>query len=719
MNFSNDIIASLLENPFASRSEEEKRLILKEGRTTPKLTHIHVCKKGTRAFKSTWYDKFLWLCGSLQKNRLFCWPCTLIGRKRNVWCNEGYNDWKNLSIALDRHSSSKDHIQNEVTFKTLSKESLTVLEQINEQAKRSRKAFNEIVAKNRQIFKVLIDLTCLLAKQELSFRGHDESKDSYNQGNFKEFFFVMMNNNEELKNHWEKMRGFTGLSKTIQNDIIECIAMEIKETICNIIRDSPFFSIQVDETTDKSESTQCSVICRCVDSLGKIKEHFLGFYDVGENRSATGICQKLVEILEPFDFKNKLVAQTYDGASVMSSELNGLQAKIRSLAPQALFTHCLAHRLNLVLQHSCRNVSAINIFFANLQGIPSFFHKSAKRTAVLDRIVNKRIPTHSEVRWNSNSKIVNSIFKERKGLIEVFEELMKTESTNSKTIRQAEAYKNKLCEFDFVFYLLIFNDIFLKTEILYNVLQKKTIDIQMCISNISICERALHDMRNDANFLSYMKKAEIETGKGPRTLRNKINNESSVSCHYKMNYYSVLDNITTQINTRFSNMSALKFLALADSCQFAKFQKIFPSDSLKSLMDTYGNYFNDNVLRNELNIVYAEENRKLFHDKDVESILKNIVENDLCITLQQTFRLFSLIGTIPATTASVERSFSCLNRIKSCSRNTIGQERLSFLSLLSIEKELLTELSSDSSWHEKIIKRYALRKDRKIDLLYK
>ncbi|KAB7503678.1 hypothetical protein Anas_05879 [Armadillidium nasatum] len=151
---------------------------------------------------------------------------------------------------------------------------------------------------------------------------------------------------------------------------------------------------------------------------------------------------------------------------------------------------------------------------------------------------------------------------------------MKTESTNSKTIRQAEAYKNKLCEFDFVFYLLIFNDIFLNTEILYNVLQKKTIDIQMCISNISICERALHDMRNDANFLSYMKKAEIETGKGPH-------------------------NITTQINTRFSNMSALKFLALADSCQFAKFQKIFPSDSLKSLMDTYGNYFNDNVLRND------------------------------------------------------------------------------------------------------------------------
>nr|CAI5837168.1 unnamed protein product [Callosobruchus analis] len=32
----------------------------------------------------------------------------------------------------------------------------------------------------------------------------------------------------------------------------------------------------------------------------------------------------------------------------MSGHLNGLQAKIQKQAPQAVFVHCLAHRLNLV-----------------------------------------------------------------------------------------------------------------------------------------------------------------------------------------------------------------------------------------------------------------------------------------------------------------------------------------------------------------------------------
>ena len=71
--------------------------------------------------------------------------------------------------------------------------------------------------------------------------------------------------------------------------------------------------------------------------------------------------------------KNKLVGQTYEGAAAMSGELNGLQAKIKTIAPQALFTHCHAHRLNLVLQDTCKNVKECRVFFANLSGFASFF----------------------------------------------------------------------------------------------------------------------------------------------------------------------------------------------------------------------------------------------------------------------------------------------------------------------------------------------------------
>uniref|UniRef100_A0A1X7ST17 HAT C-terminal dimerisation domain-containing protein n=1 Tax=Amphimedon queenslandica TaxID=400682 RepID=A0A1X7ST17_AMPQE len=48
--------------------------------------------------------------------------------------------------------------------------------------------------------------------------------------------------------------------------------------------------------------------------------------------------------------------------------------------------------------------------------------------------------------------------------------------------------------------------------------------------------------------------------------------------------------------------------------------------------------------------------------------------------------------TIGITTASAERSFSSLRRLKSYLRSTMSQERLNHLSLLHIERDLSTKL---------------------------
>lgn len=140
---------------------------------------------------------------------------------------------------------------------------------------------------------------------------------------------------------------------------------------------------------------------------------------------------------------------------------------------------------------------------------------------------------------------------------------------------------------------------------------------------------------------------------------------------------------------------------------------------MTSLMSIYDHFFDKIFLRNELETIYAKENENLFFNVQTDKILERIVEHDLCDTLPQAYKLFSLIATIPATTASVERSFSCLKRIKTYVRNTMGQERLSSLGFISIEKELLVELMNKSSWYGNIIKRYAGKKNRRLDLLYK
>jgi len=51
-----------------------------------------------------------------------------------------------------------------------------------------------------------------------------------------------------------------------------------------------------------------------------------------------------------------IVAQSYDGASVMSGHLNGVQTKIKEHHPTAVYIHCMAHRLNLVVVDVCTSI---------------------------------------------------------------------------------------------------------------------------------------------------------------------------------------------------------------------------------------------------------------------------------------------------------------------------------------------------------------------------
>lgn len=229
--------------------------------------------------------------------------------------------------------------------------------------------FNENVRLNRYVLQIIIDAVLYLSKQELAFRGHDESNISINRGNFKELLALLISRSPlDIQNHYAKIKNvFSGDSKTIQNELIECISEYLNEYVKNEINDANFYSIQVDDTTDINQTSQCSVIIRFVNSKGLLVERFLGFYDVSADRTSETLYNLLDNILGQFDYEHKLIGQCYDGASVMSGHLNGLQKKIKDKAPQAVFVHCLAHRLNLVMQQSCKKLSKCRIFFFKYQ----------------------------------------------------------------------------------------------------------------------------------------------------------------------------------------------------------------------------------------------------------------------------------------------------------------------------------------------------------------
>ena len=93
-------------------------------------------------------------------------------------------------------------------------------------------------------------------------------------------------------------------------------------------------------------------------------------------------------------------------------------------------------------------------------------------------------------------------------------------------------------------------------------------------------------------------------------------------------------------------------------------------------------------------------------------------EGQLYEGFREVNKLILIFLTIPYSTASVERSFSALKRIRIYLKNAQGQNRLSNLSLMSIEKSLLKRLMSTSVFYDNVITHFCGKRCR-VELLFK
>ncbi len=293
-----------------------------------------------------------------------------------MWTNGGYCDLNNLPGAIAKHEKSVVHIQSQIALKTFGHSRIDLA--LDEQRRLGISIHNEKVKKNREILKSLIDVVRFLGKQELAFRGNNEGESSSNRGNYVELLHLLASKDANLASHLASSTVFSGTSNRIQNDLIEVITDVLREDIKEELRVAPFVAVEVDETTDITNKAQLSVILRYV-SGSEVKEAFLGFDDVSDDRRATAISEYVLVVLDKFDCAHKLIVQTYNGTSVMASHLNGVQAKIREKIPEAMFTHCYSHKLNLVLSQSAKMIPECKVFFKTVEGLAAYFSKSTKR----------------------------------------------------------------------------------------------------------------------------------------------------------------------------------------------------------------------------------------------------------------------------------------------------------------------------------------------------
>ncbi|KAK0152291.1 Zinc finger MYM-type protein 1 [Merluccius polli] len=123
---------------------------------------------------------------------------------------------------------------------------------------------------------------------------------------------------------------------------------------------------------------------------------------------------------------------------------------------------------------------------------------------------------------------------------------------------------------------------------------------------------------------------------------------------------------------------------------------------------------NGSKLRTELSLIYGKDEFKSCCG--AVDLFQLFMDNNLSDVFSETVTLLKIIITTPLSTAEAEMCFSTLKRVKIFLRNTMTQDRLNALAILTMEKKLVTEMAD---FNQRVIDKFASLKDRRATFLYK
>jgi hypothetical protein len=253
-------------------------------------------------------------------------------------------------------------------------------------------SIRESIASNTTQYKALYKqrltwtLKCVryLLHQGLAFRGHDESEDSLNKGNFLELLNWLAGNFEEVNRVVLKNapRNCRMIHHDIQQEVIECCAKETTKLLIEEL-DGGHFSILADESSDVYQNEQLAVCLRYIDKKGRAVERFLGLSHVEDTTSLT-LKTAIQKMLMNYNLTFPMVrGQGYDGASNMKGNANGLKKLIMDESPSAYYVHCFAHQLQLTLVAVAKVSGDCTWFFQQLAHLLNTLSMSCKKMRLL------------------------------------------------------------------------------------------------------------------------------------------------------------------------------------------------------------------------------------------------------------------------------------------------------------------------------------------------
>jgi hypothetical protein len=668
----------------------------------------HMCG-GMRRFLPKWFDEFKWLEYSVNKDAAYCFVCYLFkdGTKfagGDSFVNGGFRNW-NMKARFRKHAGeiNSAHSEAEEKYMMFMKPKASIREAL---------ASNTAQFKAQYLARLKWSLRCIryILRQGLAFRGHDESRDSKNKGNFKELLQWLAGNFEEVNKVVldNAPQNCQMIDAKIQKQLITCCAIETTKFIIEELGDE-CFAILADESSDAYQKEQLALCLRFVNKLGEPVERFLGLVQVEDTASLT-----LKEAIQSLLLRHqlplsKIRGQGYDGASNMKGHVNGLKKLIMEESPSAYYVHCFAHQLQLTLVAVAKENIDCQWFFGQLAYLLNVLGMSCKKICML-RVAQAEymiqalklgeiesgqglnqemgISRPGDTRWGSHHRTVMHVMSLypsiKKVLFRVGKESKGAEALGAQTM--LEVFES----FEFVFLLHLMNEIFGITDSFCNALQRRDQDIVNAMDLLAFTKVELDVLRDDAGWKEFLDKVtsfcvkhKIRVvdmdGKYKPIQRAKRFYRDAINYHrfHADMFLGVIDRQLQELNNRFGevNTSLLRCMA---SFSPAKSFAAFNVENLVKLAEFYPQDFEFEELIQlpfQLNLYINDvsKDENFTNLRSLADLSMMLVKTDKILRYDIVYKLLKLVLVLPVATAGVERVFSSMNYIKNKLRSKMGQ----------------------------------------------